>query len=198
MAGTAKSSFLGQAPNFAGTNRLISSATASNSAEIEFTIPSATYKGFCFAFYNVQPVTDDVNLTFDIKLAQGDYSNSKQINNYSESVHTEDDVTAAVSLNSSFRRYSTSASILAGKLGNGSDESASGKIYMYSLNKYIEHNYMATTNFYSSDDKQNLAMFGGTCYHSTPSVLYEPVVAVKFLMSSGNINSGKFKMWGFR
>jgi len=77
-------------------------------------------------------------------------------------------------------------------IGNGSDESGSGELYVFnpSSTTFVTH-FISKANIYDGEYSQN-SYVGG--YVNTTAA----VTAIKFAMDSGNIDSGIFKMYGIK
>ena len=90
---------------------------------------------------------------------------------------------------------STSDQIIAQELGNGSDESASGSMYLYEpANTSKVKHFIGTTNYYQQFGATGSfgVQYGGYCNTTTA------IDGVRFKMSSGNIDSGTIKMYGVK
>ena len=78
-------------------------------------------------------------------------------------------------------------------IGNGNDDSGSGVMFWFdpSSTIFLKH-FMATGNTYYNGDYSMNDLTAG--YGNTTSA----VDAVQFKMSSGNIDSGKIKLYGIK
>jgi len=76
-------------------------------------------------------------------------------------------------------------------IGNGSDESSSGSMYLFnpSSTTYVKH-FMSETNDYERNNASSNTGVAG--YGNTTSAIN----AVDFKMSSGNIDDGKISLYG--
>jgi len=173
-----------------GSLVLLSSATASSSASIEFSLGS--YKEYKFFFVDIHPQTDSVNLQMNFSTDSGSNYNVTKTTTYFRAAHDEANT-------DTFLAYSTGADLaqsttfqrLQNDLGNGADESCSGSLTLYnpSSTTYVKH-FISTSNaYFASDYTQNVFVAG---YANTTSALTN----IKFEMSSGNIDDGKILMFG--
>ena len=168
----------------------ISSATASSSASIEFTLGS--YKEYKFFFVNIHPQTDFVGFGFNLSTDNGSNYNVTKTTTMFTAGHFESDAASGLIYESSYDlAQSTSDQRLYIDLGGGSDESYSGYLYIFnpSSTTYVKH-FIANGNGYSENDKTANAFVAG--YANTTSALTN----IKFQMSSGNIDDGKILMFG--
>ena len=178
------------ASGFGGSLVFISSATASASASIEFTLGS--YKEYKFFFVNIHPQTDFVGFGFNLSTDNGSNYNVTKTTTMFTAGHFESDAASGLIYESSYDlAQSTSDQRLYIDLGNGSDESYSGYLHIFnpSSTTYVKH-FIANGNGYSENDKTANAFVAG--YANTTSALTN----IKFQMSSGDIDDGKILMFG--
>ena len=170
----------------------ISSATASSSASIEFTL--GDYKEYKFFFVNMQPSLDRYGLQFQFSTDSGStYATTITSTNF-RSYHTESDSTAVLAYNSGEDlAQSTSFQHLTGNdIGNASDESLSGYMSVFnpSSTTYVKH-FIATTQCLGGNEVSVQSFIAG--YANTTSALTN----IKFqMLPSANIASGKILMFG--
>jgi len=174
-----------------GSAVLLSTATASSSASLEFTLPTA-YKQVKFGFYNITPATDNSNFQFDCSVSSS-YGTTKTTT-YFESYHNEaDSSTGLTYITAQDLAQSTSNQSIFYSMGNGADECGAGELFLFNpaSTTYVKHFY-AKGQYYYYSDASNCGFIGG--YFNTTSALD----GIKFLMSSGNIATGTIKMWGIK
>ena len=170
----------------------ISSATASSSASIEFSLGS--YKEYKFFFVNMQPSLDRYGLQFQFSTDSGStYATTITSTNF-RAYHTESDSNAVLAYNGGEDlAQSTSFQHLTGNdIGNASDESLSGYMSVFnpSSTTYVKH-FIATTQCLGGNEISVESFVSG--YANTTSALTN----IKFQMSpSANIASGKILMFG--
>ena len=171
---------------------LLSTATASSSASVSFTSDiDSTYDIYKFEFVNINPATDNVDLTFNGSTDSGSNYNVTKTTTLFKAYHDEADTDTTLS-------YDTGRDIAQGTgfqtliqdLGNGADESGSGILYIFSPSSttYVKHFISNTNGLYFQDYSFNMYCAG---YFNTTSAIN----AVQFKMESGNFN-GTIKMYG--
>lgn len=168
---------------------LVSSATASASATIDFSL--GNYKEYQFYFVNIRPDTDSINFEFNLSTDNGSNYNIIKTSTAFTALHNEDDALTSLAYDTgrdlaqstSFQRISIS-------LGNGSDESLSGYLQLFnpSSTTYVKH-FISTTNNYENGNRSIQVNVAG--YANTTSALTN----IKFQMSSGTF-SGTILMYG--
>ena len=178
------------ASGFGGSLVLVSSATASSSASIEFSL--GNYKEYKFFFVNIHPATNDVNFTFNMSTDSGSNYNVTKTTTKFVALHTENNGTAVLEYEASNDlAQSTAYQILTKGLGNLGDENYSGNLSIFnpSSTTFVKH-FLSTGNENRSDDASINDFVAG--YGNTTS----PINAIRFQMSSGNIDAGKILMFG--
>lgn len=163
-----------------GAMTLISTATASSSATITFTGLSSTYAVYVVYFYNVQPVTDNVHMRMRTSSDNGstydsgasDYQWSRQRGSATDASAADDNIDMSQTF------------------GNASNEINSGFINIYDPAgaHYTEITFDMS---YMNNITVLSYIFGSGVRQSTSGVN-----AIQFYMSSGNIASGTFKLYG--
>jgi hypothetical protein len=177
----------------AGTLTLISTQTASSSANISFTTGlNSTYDEYIFKFINIHPATDDIVFQVNFSTDGGsNYNVTKTTTNF-EATHTEADETGF--------KYGTGDDIAQGTgyqrlglIGNDNDESMSGELYLFapSSTTFVKHFIGRTHGYYGGTFAWSNFCAG---YCNTTSA----VNAVDFKCSSGNIDDGVFKLYGVK
>ena len=179
-----------------GVFNLISTQTASSSATIDFTSGlDSTYKEYIFKLYNIHPVTDGVQFTFNG--SDDSSSHSYDITKTTTAFryyHGEDGSNGSMAYSSSTDlAQSTSDQRLnhGDQLGNGADENFVGYLHLFdpSSSVFVKH-FIAQTQMNSAT---NYSVGGYTAgYFNTTN----PITAVQFKASSGSIESGVIKMYG--
>ena len=182
------------ADDVGGNLKLISTQTASSSANLSFTSGiDSTYKEYIFKFINIHPASDTVNLQINASVDGGSNYNVTKTTNFFLGYHTEDD--SAVALQYYANRdlsQSTGAQQIV-TIGNANDDSGSGTLHLFdpSNTTFVKH-FISRMVAPTGEDTQNCkdTLVGG--YFNTTSA----VDAIQFSMSSGNIDSGTIKMYG--
>jgi len=169
-------------------------ADTTDLASVAFTSGiDSTYKLYIFKFYDVNPVTDDVNFQFNGSddASSWSYDIIKTTTFFNGGYHSEADDSAG-------QNYSTGSDIaqgtgyqrLTGGLGNGGDESAAGELFLFnpSNTTYVKHFY-ARCQHYSEGNASYDSFIAG--YFNTTAA----ITALNFSMTSGNMDA-VIKMYG--
>jgi len=170
---------------------LVSSATASSSASIEFTSGiDSTYKEYIFYFVNIH-TSATANFTFNGSTDSGSNYNTTKTTTHFTPGHNEADSSTYLDYDTGKDlAQSTSFQSLGYGITTGNDESLSGYMHLFnpSSTTFVKH-FIASVQYYDSNFSQNSFVAG---YMNTTSA----VDAVKFQMSTGNIDAGKILMFG--
>ena len=180
------------ASGFGGNMVFISSATASSSASIEFTL--GDYKEYQFYFVNCHPQTDDVYFQFNLSIDNGSNYNVTKTSTYFMAYHGENDAGAVLTYDDTLDlAQSTANQNLLYSLGADSDQNASGTLQLFnpSSSTYVKHWIANTNNAHYNNFSFNTYIAG---YGNTTSAIN----AVRFQMSSGNIDAGTIKLYGIK
>ena len=175
-----------------GKLTLISSATASNSASVEFTSGiDSTYDEYVFYFVDINPATDTAGFQFQVNASGQTGYNETITSTYFYAGHDEADTNTFLSYEASLDlAQGTSYQPLASYLGNGADESLAGELHLFgpSSTSKVKHFY-STRNYHSA---HNYTVNGFTAgYINTTSAIDE----ISFKMSSGNFD-GQIHLFG--
>jgi hypothetical protein len=175
---------------------LISTQTASNSANISFTTGlNGTYDVYEFKFIDIHARTDAVNFTFNLSTDSGsNYNVTKTTTNFG-SYHAESDAGAGLAYDgakdlaqsTAYQELHANTSV-----GSDSDQSLSGSLTLFNpaSTTYVKH-FIATTDNNAFNDYQTNDFIAG--YANITSA----VNAINFKMSSGNFD-GTIKMYGVK
>ena len=171
----------------------ISTATASSSASIEFTSGiDSTYKEYVFYFVNLHPQNDAVNFQFNLSTDGGSTYAVTKTTTFFRARHREDDaVTSLDYKTANDLAQSTSDQILDDGLGNDNDQALSGSLTLFnpSSTTFVKH-FISDINEIQDNDMTLRGFVAG--YGNTTSA----IDAVKFQMSSGNIDAGEILLFG--
>ena len=177
-----------------GSLNLISSQTASGSANINFTSGiDSTYKEYIFKLINIHPATDNTHVQFNLSVDSGsNYNVTKTTSNFA-TYHNEADNNNALGYGGSDLAQGTGVQILLNEIGADNDQSASSLMHLFdpSNTTFVKH-FIARTIGVSHHDYQRTMFVAG--YGNTTSA----VNAVQFSMSSGNIDTGTILMYGVK
>ena len=175
-----------------GTLVLLSTQTASASASISFTSGiDSTYDEYVFKFINIHPSAVG-RFSFNGSTDGGSNYNVTKTTTFFRAKHDEADT--ATTLNYETNEdlaQSTSYQYITNPIGTANDESGVGTLYLFSPSSttYVKH-FFSTTNIYTNGSETENNFMAG--YFNTTSA----VNAIRFQMSSGNIDEGIIKMYG--
>jgi hypothetical protein len=176
-----------------GSLVLLSTQTASASASIEFTSGiDSTYDSYVFKFINMHPSNDAVTFQFNLSTDGGSNYNVTKTTTWFQSFHNESDSSTGLSYETGYDlAQSTSDQPIVYQVGNGSDEQVSGMVQVFnpSSTTFVKH-FIGRCSSYYYTNANLCGHFAG--YGNTTS----SIDAIRFQMSSGNIDSGTIKMYG--
>ena len=176
---------------------LISSQTASASASISFTTGiDSTYKAYKFVYVNIHPANDNVNFSINFSTDSGSNYNVAKTSTYIYTEHGENDAGGAVDYNGSDNRdlaNETGNQFLMTNVGADADQSVSGELLLFnpSSTTFVKH-FMSKNTCSIQNDYNLSTLVAG--YGNTTSA----VNAIRFQMSSGNIDAGTIYMYGIK
>ena len=177
-----------------GSLGLLSTQTASSSSTIDFTSDiDSTYKEYVFKFVSIHPATDNVNFMVNFRDGGSSYDATKTSTSFA-AYHNEAGDTTGVNYEASFDlAQSTGNQPLnaGGGVGGDADQSISGTLHLFdpSSTTFVKH-YISNINFSNNSNYTIQSFIAGYCNVTAA------IDGVQFSMSSGNIDSGTFKMYG--
>ena len=183
------------ADDVGGNLQLISTTTASDSSTISITSGiDTTYKEYVIIMINVHPVTDNVDFRMNLSADGGSNYNVTKTSHFFRASHEEGDGSASLdNATGPDLAQSTGVQAISGlTIGGDNDQSCSGEVRLFnpSGTTFIKH-YNVITQTYSANGDSSVQCFVGG-YGNTTSAIN----AIQFTMSSGNIQSGTFKLYG--
>ena len=165
---------------------LLQRQVASASAAVNFFPLQTAYEEFLFVFDSVVPQTDTANL--GLQVGTGATPTYDTGNNYSYQGFVS---SPAAGLAAATATAQSSILLIAG-LGTGTGENAGGSVIVHNpisaLYKTVDSSAFAYSNVPELALRHHVGL-----YLSTTAV-----TAVRFIMSSGNIDAGTFKMFGMK
>ena len=173
-----------------GSMVLVSSATASSSASIEFTL--GDYKEYKFFFVNIHPSVDNENFTFQTSTDGGSNYNTTVTSTHFRSRHYENAAGGDMGyITSVDAAQSTSFLTLFREIGNASDECGSGYLHLFNpaSTTYVKH-FIARGSVLIGNAQLNDDYVAG--YFNDTNDLTN----ISFKFASGNIDDGKILMFG--
>ena len=170
---------------------LLATGTASASATIDFTALSDTYESYLIDLASVKPATDDVSLNIRIGTGGGP---TYQTSGYRYTTAGAADNASGVSTNQS---SSAAAIITTGAgggagIGNASGEHVRGSV-MFGNPEGSDFCLFDWNLTYVRADANGEQIRGSGFYGTVGAI-----TGVRFMMSSGNIASGTFRLYGWR
>ena len=183
-----------------GAMTLIKTITASSDATISFVHGSSdvvlddTYPIYLFKFINIHPDTHDVLFQFNLSADSGSNYNVTKTTTLWYAQHSEDGGTTSLSYYANKDvAQSTGVATFSLHPGAENDESCSGEFFIFapSSTTFVKH-FVSTMNTYYHNDRSIQTFMAG--YGNTTSA----VNGIRFLMESGNIQSGTFKLYGIK
>ena len=171
---------------------LVSSATASSSASIEFSL--GNYKEYQFYFVNIHPSVNEASLGINFSTDGGSNYNVTKTTTFFQAYHFENGSATALQYSGSADLAQSTADqrIISG-IDDDNDSSASGTLTLYNPSSatYVKHFISLCNTVYPEVPnlcvQQYCAGYGNTV---------SAINAVRFQMSSGNIDDGKILMYG--
>ena len=168
-----------------GKLTLISSATASDSASVEFTSGiDSTYDEYVFYFVDVNPATDNVHFQMSASVNSGSSYGVTATTTFFRAFLREYGSAGSLSyIAGQDLAQSTNPVWLTSNQGNAADEISVGEIHLFnpSSTTYVKHFYARTGsmtyNNYSQDD------FPAGYWNTTDNI-----DAIQFSMTSGNFD----------
>ena len=181
-----------------GSLVLIKTLTASSSGTLSFVhgtdgvVLDSTYPIYKFEFINIHPATNTAKLTFQGDTGTNTSYNQTITSTFFTSQHKEDGSGGALGYESSHDQAQGSAfQDLTNGIGNGNDENMGGELTIFSPSSdtFVKHFISTVQSNYNVEWSMNSYMAG---YFN----LATPLTRFQFKMSSGNIDSGKIKLFG--
>ena len=171
---------------------LISEQTASSSSTIQFTSGiDSTYKEYIFKLYDVHPTNDSVDIRVNFRDGGSNFDATKT-SSFFWAYHDEGGSTTQFGYASSRDlAQSTSDQALTSNIGADNDQSGVATLHLFdpSNTTFVKH-YMSVSNAYENGDYSINSYCAG--YINTTTA----IDGVQFVVSSGTIQSGTFKMYG--
>jgi len=175
-----------------GSMNLISTQTASSSSTISFDSNiDSTYKEYVIKYFSVHPSSDGANFQVNFRDGSTAYDATKTTTVVLAG-HAEDASVAELEYKASNDlAQSTNFQNLAESVGADNDQCASGHLHLFdpSSTTFVKH-FIATTSNADSGNNNVTFYISGYCNTTTA------IDGVQFKFSSGNIDSGVFKLYG--
>lgn len=175
-----------------GSMALISTQTASSSSTISFASGiDSTYKEYILKYINVHPSSDGQNFQVNFRDGSTAYDATKTTTVFLAS-NAEDESHAELAYKASNDlAQSTNFQNLAESVGADNDQCVSGQLHLFDpSNTTFVKTFMSQTQ--NADSGNNTLSFFVAGYINTATA----IDGVQFKFSSGNIDSGVFKLYG--
>ena len=178
----------------------IKTLTASSSATLSFVdgtdgvVLDSTYPIYKFEFINIHPATDSTYFLFNMSTDSGSNYNVTKTSTAIYAYHRENDADNNLAYGGSYDlAQSTGFQYLSDDAGADNDQSISGTLQLFnpSSTTFVKH-FISNTNTAQVVDYSINNLNAG--YGNTTSA----VNAIRFQMTSGNIDSGKIKLYGIK
>ena len=180
-----------------GTLTLLSTQTASASANISFTTGlDSTYDEYIFKFIDIHPATDGADFAFQVSTNGGSSYGVIQTNTQFRAYHDEADTGTTLAYNGAGDvAQTTDLALITAEIGTGADadQNCSGVLTIFnpSSTTYVKH-YIVNSQVTNANDYSSNNFVAG--YFNTTSA----VNAVQFKFTSGNIDDGIIKLYGVK
>jgi hypothetical protein len=144
---------------------------------------------------DIHPATDAAEFQFNMSTDAGSNYNVTKTTTFFNSRHSEDDTSEAglSYFSANDLAQSTAFQDIYVNAGNGNDENVSGELSLFnpSSTTYVKHFIARLQGYHNADSSFEYYIAG---YGNTTSA----VNAVRFQMSSGNIDDGIIKLYGVK
>ena len=178
----------------------IKTLTASSSATLSFVdgsdgvVLDSTYPIYVFKFINCHPATDSVYFSFQGNAVGGSGYNETITSTFFTAQHSEAGSGAEIGYGSSRdQAQGTAFQNLTDAIGNDNDQATSGYLHLFnpSSTTFVKH-FIGVSNIAHHGNFSMNSYCAG--YFNITSAIDE----IQFKMSSGNIDSGKIKLYGIK
>ena len=174
---------------------LLSTQTASASATISFTTGlDSTYDEYIFKFINIHPATNDVDFQFNFSTDSGSNYNVTKTTTFFNAQHEETTEDSLLTYQTTKDlAQSTAFQPLFNAIGNDNDQNAGWELIVFNpaSTTFVKH-FIFNGNLSQHSDYTRQSLVAG--YGNTTSAIN----AVRFQMSSGNIDDGIIKLYGVK
>lgn len=171
---------------------LISTITASSSATVDFTGLSAAYAAYVIMFNQVVPQTNST--AFQMRVGTGGTPTYQTGSVYSYSTIYSLLTTGTTCTANAFGTAGDTKLVVA-TIGNGAQSDCSGEVYIYNPSQTTLYHAMkvSLSNRDGQATPNTIDLQQAQYYLATTAI-----TAIRFFQSSGNINSGVFKLYGIK
>ena len=183
-----------------GSLTLIKTLTASSSSTLSFVngssdvVLDSTYKEYIFIFNNIHPSEDNRNFGFTMSVDGGSNYNVAKTTTFFYAYHDETGSYSGLTYHDGKDlQEGTGNQMVLVETGNDNDQSASGYLHLFNpaSTTFVKHFISAGNSYEATNNSQNSFVAG---YGNTTSA----VDAIRFQMSTDEIQGGKIKMYGIK
>ena len=182
-----------------GSMTLIKTVTASSSATVNFVhgassvVLNDTYPIYVFKLTDIHVANNDAHFTVNFSIDSGSNYNVTKTTAYFRAQGSENGSGSNVAYNDLDQAQGTGYTGLSDSLMNANDASSSGEMYLFNpaSTTFVKH-------FLGRFNAMGHANFAGTGYSAGYINTTSAVNGVSFKHSSGNIDSGTFKLYGIK
>ena len=171
---------------------LLNTTTASNTASVTYTLTN-TYKEYIIKCISINPVTDNVQLQFQVSNDGTNY-NKTITSTFYVAYNTESGSPTGLAYDGLWdQAQGTAFQTFFKEVGNDADQACSAELHLFnpSSTTYVKNFYARST---------------GTLHHQYVQDQYAAgyindtaaMTSIRIQLSSGNINAGKIKMYGVK
>ena len=176
-----------------GSIVLLETQTASSDGTISFTSGiDSTYKEYIFKYIDIHPSANGERFSFQANASGGSGYNETITSSAFGAHHIEADDDAAMGYDTAEdQAQGTAFQFISNTVGNDNDQNLTGTLQIFdpSSTTFVKH-FMAESQVAQNSDYSIHRFHAG--YINTTSAITE----IQFKMSSGNIDSGTFKLYG--
>jgi hypothetical protein len=175
-----------------GNLTLLTTATASSSATVDFTSNiNSTYDSYLFKFYDIHPATDQASFQVNFRDGGSSYDATKTTTNFRAYHNEAGSDTSLGYFGDEDLAQSTAVQIIGRTVGNDNDQSCAGTLTLYapSNTTFVKH-FLIRSSVTEHGDYYVDYHIAGYCNVTAA------IDGVQFSFSTGNIDSGTIKMYG--
>jgi len=152
----------------------------------------STYPIYLFKFIDIHPETNDVQLKVNFRDGGSSYDATKTTVAV-RSYHKEDGSASGLTYVDGNDLAQSTAGQQIGQSGNDNDQCISGQLFLFnpSSTTFVKH-FLVESNYTDHGDESYYRLYAGYCNVTAA------IDGVEFSISSGNIDSGTFKLYGIK
>ena len=178
-----------------GNLTLLTTATASSSATLSFTSSiNSTYNSYLFKFIDIHPASNE-DFTVNFRDGSTAYDATKTTTFFHAQSNEAGNYTNLAYQTGNDVAQGTGVATIARKIGTGNDETCAGILHLFdpANTTFVKHFFSRAFAYQNISAQYNSDNFGAGYCNVTAAI-----DAVQFKMDSGNIDSGKIKLYGIK